>query len=126
MPSLQASIAQVRQLAQEAAREAKKAAQEVGRRTITPKFLESKVEGTTRAGQVTAAVVLPFVIVVSLVIVQVMNEIMTGVLGSGSITGEQFSITAFLVTALTLGALIIVAWGWFQFVRTSGFGAFVQ
>lgn len=126
MPSLSASVAQVRQLVQEFAREAKKAAKATTRRAITPKFLESKVEGSTRAGQVTATLFLPFVIVVSFVVVRVINEIMVGVLGAGTITGEQFSITAFLVTFLTLGALVIVAWGWFQFVRTSGFGAFVQ
>lgn len=126
MPNFGASLETVRQIAAETVREARKAAAETSRKAVTPKFLEGKVEGSTRAGQVIAAVFLPFVIVVSLVIVTVINNLMANVLGSGTITGEQFTISAFLVTALTLGALIMVAWGWFQFVRTSGFGAFVE
>ena len=124
MPSARALSRQLRQASVEFFRGSKKAVAAARGSVITPKFLEDHVEGATRAGQVTAALFLPFIIVVSLTIIRVINQIMAGVLGAGLIGGEQFSITAFLVTFITMGTLIIAAWSWFQWVRTSGFGAF--
>ena len=109
---------------QSAKREIREAGAKARSGIVTPKFLSGKVDGATRTGQIIALLVLPFLIVVTLTIIRVINEVMTGVLGAGALEGEQLTITSFLVTALTLGCLIIGAWGWFQWVRTSGFGAF--
>lgn len=124
MPSVKASAAQVRQLAADFLNEARKTGAAATQQVAKPKVIEDLADGATRAGQAVAVMFLPFVIVVSFTILLVINNVMANVLGGGLISGEQLTITAFLVTFLTLGLLIIVAWGWFQFVRTAGFGAF--
>lgn len=93
---------------------------------IEPEFLEKYSVGATRTGQVMALLFVPFIITVTFPIIYVMNRLMAQVLGTGTITGDQFSIISFLVTLLTLTLFIMCAWGWFQWVRTAGFGAFRQ
>lgn len=124
MPSVKATAAQARQLAAEFLHEVRKTSGATTRAVVKPKVLEPVAEGATRAGQVTAGLFLPFIIVVSFTILKVMNNLMANVLGGGLVSGDQLTITSFLVTFLTLGLLIIAAWGWFQWVRTAGFGAF--
>lgn len=124
MPTWSATKANVRQLLVEFLRQARSTASLAKDQVLRPSKLEAAADGATRTGQVVAVLFLPFLIVVSLTIITVINNLMAGVLGAGTIEGEQLSIVAFLITAITLGCLMIVAWGWFQWVRTAGFGAF--
>lgn len=106
-------VAQVR-------RDAKAAAEKVAK----PEKLQGLADGATRTGQVMAALLLGPVIVVNLVIITVFGDVMTGVFGGISLDSTQTGIFAFLITAILLGTLVLSAWAWFQWVRTSGFGAF--
>ena len=124
MPSRQASLLQLREAFQAFGSELKESGRATGRAIIKPAKLQPAADGATRAGQAIALLVLGPIIMVSLTLIQVLNQLMADVLGTGLIEGDQLTITGFIITALTLTVLIIVAWGWFQFVRTAGFGAF--
>lgn len=91
---------------------------------ITPEFVEEHVDGVTRTGQVLAFLFLGPVVMVSLELIVVLNQLMTEILGVQPLGAGQDPIFAWLVTALTGGAYILAAWTWFQFVRTGGFGLF--
>lgn len=111
-------------IAAELKRQGIEAANEAVDRAITPRRLERHIDGATRTGQVVAFFFLGPIIVASLPIIVVLNQLMTDLLGVRTLTGGQDPIFAWLVTAITGGALIVAAWAWFQFVRTAGFGAF--
>lgn len=124
MPSAQATAQVIKEALQAFLRELKQAGQQTGTAIIRPRILERHADGVSRTGQVLAFLVLGPVILVSITIVEVLNELMAGVLGTGLIEDGQLTITGFMITALTLFFLILAAWGWFQWVRTGAFGAF--
>jgi len=126
MVSVEATVAQLKQFTQEAVAEAKAAAAKVRAQVVTPKRFEKAADGATRSGQAIALLLVGPMVVVSLTIIKVINGIMGDVLGAGTIAAGQVDAITFLVTFLTLGLLVICAWGWFQFVRTAGFGAFTH
>lgn len=98
---------------------------EVADRVLRPKYLKKYADGSTRASQILALFFLGPLIVVSLALIVALNQTMAGVFGSAWNSADPFSgPTAWLITAITLGALIMAAYTWFQFVRTSGFGFF--
>lgn len=124
MPSAAATASNIRQRFSEALADAKESSAFALEQIITPTKLQKAADGATRTGQVIAAVVLGPVIMVSLVIIRVINDLMTSVLGAGDFGAADTSAAAFIITFLTLGILIIFVWGWFQFVRTAAFGGF--
>lgn len=95
---------------------------------LRPKRFERFVEEGNPdewTSQIVALMTLPMVIVISLVMIVVVNDVATDVFG-GSVyqDSNQENIVGWLITALTGGMVILAAWTWFQFVRTSGFGFF--
>lgn len=93
-------------------------------RLWTPKFVRRHADGATRVGQILSALFLGPVIVVSLVLIVVLNTLMSDIFGVSDLGDSQTGIFGWLITAITGGALLLAAWGWFQFVRTAGFGWF--
>jgi len=126
MVSAEASIAQLKQFTAEALAEVKDVASKARAQVVTPQRLEKVADGATRSGQMIALLIVGPIVVVSLTIIKVINGIMSEVLGAGTIAAGQVDAITFLVTGLTLGLLVICAWGWFQWVRTAGFGAFTH
>lgn len=89
-----------------------------------PKRLE-RFEGVTRPGQVLAFLFVGPIIVVALALIVALNQVMAGVFATGWSPDDPFTGPfGWLITALTLGAFILAAYTWFQFVRTAGFGFF--
>lgn len=91
---------------------------------LRPEKLSKYDEMITRTGQWLAALFLGPVIVVSFTLITVLNQLMASILAGSTHPEAQEGIVAFLVTGITLGALVLAAWTWFQFVRTAGFGFF--
>lgn len=107
-----------------ARRKTREGAPGVLKRLVTPKFLEKKVDGATRVGQVLSLLFLGPVIVVSLVFITVINSILSDVFGTSDYGEAQTGIVGWLITGITAGAFLMAAYSWFQFVRTAGFGWF--
>jgi len=94
-------------------------------RVARPKRLEAVSLGATRTGQFMAAMFLGPLIVVSLALIVVFNNLMSDVfVGNDPVDTQHSGMVAFVMTAITLGAFIAAAWAWFQWVRTAGFGFF--
>lgn len=91
---------------------------------IRPKRLERVSDGATRTGQIVALCLLGPLIMVSLALIVVLNQLMADVFGDSPVDSSQSDIVAFMITGITLGALMMAAWTWFQWVRTGGFGLF--
>jgi hypothetical protein len=91
---------------------------------VNPGVFEERAKGVTRGGQVLAFLFVGPVIMVSLQLIVVLNELMTEILGVKPLGAGQDPIFAWLVTALTGGAYVMFAWLWFQFVKTGAFGWF--
>lgn len=124
MPSAQATAQVIKEAVQEFLRELRSTANQTGTAIIRPRFLQTAADGATRTGQVICFFLLGPIILVSITLIEVLNQLMAGVLGTGLIEGGQLTITGFVITALTLTFLVVFAWGWFQWVRTAGFGVF--
>lgn len=124
MPSAAATLENLRQQVALFRSEIRKGFRTVGGQIARPARLQAAADGATRTGQVLALFMLGPIIMVSLVLVEVVHTLMADVLLSQDIATSQVPILSFLVTFLTLALLCIVAWGWFQFVRTAGFGRF--
>lgn len=92
-------------------------------RLLNPRRFEAVIAETTRASQWMAVILVPLVIVISLPFLVAFHTLLEDLLLQ-QIGGGQLAIFQFLVTALTLGAFIFVAYGWFLWVRTGGFGFF--
>lgn len=123
MPSVAATRSTIKQLIQEIIKESKDFGGKALNQVARPSKLEKAADGATRTGQVIAFLLLGPVIMVSLILIRVVNNLMADVL-LGQSLGDQLPILSWLVSFLTLALLMIVAWGWFQFVRTAAFGAF--
>lgn len=89
---------------------------------VNPGFVEERLEGVTRTGQVIAFFLLGPVVVASLQIIVVFHKFMVQILGVQPFTAGQDAVMAWMVTAVTGGAILLAAWFWFQFVRTAAFG----
>lgn len=126
MVSLEALNAQVKQFGEEAVADLREFADRAKGSIANPKRFEAKADGATRSGQVIAFMTVPMLIMISLVIIEAINGIMTAIVGAETIEPGQLNTVAFLVTGLTLGLLIMVGWLWFHYVRTAGFGAFTH
>lgn len=100
------------------------ALREGGRFVLNPPQLERLTDASTRVTQIVALCFLPVVIIVSFELITAAHAVISGIFGANPPTGAQFDIIGFLLTAITAGMLILAAWTWFQFVRTSGFGLF--
>lgn len=124
MASAQATANIIKEALQEFLRELKATGRQAGQAIIRPRILQRHADGATRAGQVVAFLLLGPVILVSITLIEVMNQLLSGILGTGLIVDGQLTITGFMVTGLTLFFLVLAAWGWFQWVRTGGMGAF--
>lgn len=96
-------------------------APKVFERIAKPKFLEKKIDGATRSGQILSLIMLGPLIVVSLALIQVLNELMADIFGANDL-GDQTSLIGWLITAITAGLFLLAAYSWFMWVRTSGFG----
>lgn len=107
-------------------REVREGIPRLASRVASPKRLEAVTAGATRTSQVMALLFLPVVIVVSFALLQAFNNLMGDVFTGGgwTSTDPQTGLFAWLITFITLGALVVVAWAWFQFVKTGGFGMF--
>lgn len=124
MPSLDASLQTIRMVAAEAAASLKAAAGRTGKAILRPKRLEAKAEGVTRTEQWVSFFFLLMVLPANFAIIVAFNEVASAVFGASDYgDGDpNMGVIGFLITFLTLGAVVISAWAWFQFVRTSGFG----
>ena len=102
---------------------AKEKRREYAQRVIRPKVFEKFVDDgpPDRVLQILALFLVGPVVVVSLVIIQVINNVISDLFGTGSF-GDQSSLWGWMVTGLTGGLFLLAAWSWFQFVRTYGFG----
>lgn len=123
MASVAATLENLKQSTQAAVRLSKESAKSVGESIKRPKKLQAAADGATRTGQIIALFMLGPVIVVNLTIIEVVHLLMADVI-LGADLGDQLPILSFLITFITLGLLVVCAWGWFQFVRTAGFGGF--
>lgn len=99
-------------------------AKDAGGEVVNPSFLEEELRAADRVGQVIAFLFVGPLVMVSLRLIVVLNQLMTDILGVQPLGAGQDSIFAWLVTALTGGAFVAAAWLWFQFVRSGGFGWF--
>lgn len=88
---------------------------------VNPKFVQAKLDGVERFGQWLAVATLPVVVVISFAVMTVINQLMGQVMGDWDVN-DQTPILGWLVTFLTLGMFVLFAYGWFQYVRTAGFG----
>lgn len=99
-------------------------AKSVCRQVMNPGFIQTFPEAT-RVGQIIAFMFVGVVVMISLQLIVVLNELVAQILvDGGSLGTTQDAIFSWLSTAITAGFYIIAAWGWFQFVRTAGFGLF--
>lgn len=89
---------------------------------VDPDWLEKFSARVTRTEQVTALFFVGPIVVISLTIIVALNELMQETFLANS-TVEIVRMQWF-VTFFTGGLFIMSAWGWFQFVRTGGFGFF--
>lgn len=104
--------------------EARELGLDVFEQVKTPDRLREKADAATRVGQIIAFLFIGPVVMVSLRLIVVLNELMTELLGVSSLGASQNDIFAWMVTAITGGAFLLAAWAWFQFVRTAGLGFF--
>lgn len=105
---------------------ARESARGAARFAARPPFLEEKLDAATRVGQWMAALLLPMLIVVSLALITAFHQLLAGIFGATGDLGNQSDLFAFLITGITLGTFILVAYTWFLFVRTAGFGMFAM
>lgn len=124
MATVEGTVRLFRRRLRELGQEAREAGIDLLEQVITPERLRGKVDAADRIGQIIAFLFLGPVVVVSLQLIVVLNQLMTQLLGVSSLGADQNSIFAWLVTAITGGAFLLAAWFWFQFVRTAGMGAF--
>lgn len=92
-----------------------------------PSFIDKRVGPVERSGQWLAFFFLPVVVVVSFALMTAFHGVMGTVLfdtWQDDPTDEGLPFIQWLVTLITLGMFGMVAWSWFQFVRTAGFGLF--
>lgn len=107
-----------------ALRDFRERAPAIGERILRPKRLQRFADGATRTSQWLSALFIGPVVVVSFAFIRVFNNLMTEIFQAQIPPDQQVGLIAWMITALTLFAFIIAAWGWFQFVRTAGFGWF--
>lgn len=89
---------------------------------VTNPFFLPDMPEVTRFSQVMAAILLPFVVMITFTLVVSTHFIMVSILQYV----EDTVVFPFLVTGVSLGAFIFGAWMWFIWVRTGGFGLFAM
>jgi hypothetical protein len=96
----------------------------LAQKVARPAVLQRHADGATRVSQILSLLFLGPVIVVSLVLIVVLNNLLSDIFGVSDYGEAQGGIIGWLVTAITAGAFLLASWTWFQFVRTAGFGFF--
>lgn len=99
----------------------------IGSPIVKPEFLQERFNvnfEVTNASRWTAALLLAFLIPLSLAIVEAFSMILTDVLLRSGDLGNYEPIMQFIVTALNLGSFILFSWLMFLWVRTGGFNLF--
>lgn len=103
---------------------AREAATRATQAVLRPSRLEEAANAATRVGQVVALLFVPIWVIVSLSLITAANNVLADIFGVTDYGAGQNEIVGFLVTGITLGALMLAMWSWFQWVRTAGFGFF--
>lgn len=89
-----------------------------------PDFVDKRLRHeVSRGSQALAGALLPILILASLAIVEAAVGVIASVFLQQDL-GDQAGIMGFIVTALAALLFCVTAWGWFQWVRTGGFGLF--
>ncbi len=95
-----------------------------GKRILEPKFIPGKYFDVPKTAKWMAALFLPIIIIVTLALVEALNQIVEEILLNGGDLGDQSAIFSFFSTFLALVFFIFGAYFWFLWVRTGGFKLF--